>query len=347
MCVSSQAGCGMNCPFCATGPGRAHPQPVDRGDRRAGASAGRGRSPRGEVAGGPGRVSNVVFMGMGEPLANYTRGPRRGAPAGRPGARTVSACRPAASPCRPSAWCRAMRQLAAEGLPVTLALVAARAGRRAARHPRAGQHPVEGGRGRSTRRGDYADVTGRRVSHRVRPDPGHQRPGVARRPARPSCAARRAGARQPHPAQPHARVEVDGVATPRTSASSSAASRPRGIADHRPRHPRPRDRRRLRPARRHGVAPAASAPVVAATATPLVGSVTAEPSRSDGLRQMAPCRRIRTTHGPYAQPTPAASRTRTGSGARPRRAVDWDAEPPTVARRLATPRSTAGSPAGG
>ena len=26
---------------------------------------------RGEVPGGPGRVSNVVFMGMGEPLANY------------------------------------------------------------------------------------------------------------------------------------------------------------------------------------------------------------------------------------------------------------------------------------
>ena len=26
---------------------------------------------RGEVPGGPGRVSNIVFMGMGEPLANY------------------------------------------------------------------------------------------------------------------------------------------------------------------------------------------------------------------------------------------------------------------------------------
>src|SRR5262249_59957210 len=29
---------------------------------------------RGEVPGGPGRVSNVVFMGMGEPLANYPQG---------------------------------------------------------------------------------------------------------------------------------------------------------------------------------------------------------------------------------------------------------------------------------
>ena len=27
----------------------------------------------GEIAGGPGRLSNVVFMGMGEPLANYER----------------------------------------------------------------------------------------------------------------------------------------------------------------------------------------------------------------------------------------------------------------------------------
>jgi 23S rRNA (adenine2503-C2)-methyltransferase len=27
---------------------------------------------RGDIAGGPGRVSNVVFMGMGEPLANYS-----------------------------------------------------------------------------------------------------------------------------------------------------------------------------------------------------------------------------------------------------------------------------------
>ena len=27
----------------------------------------------GEVPGGPGRLSNIVFMGMGEPLANYNR----------------------------------------------------------------------------------------------------------------------------------------------------------------------------------------------------------------------------------------------------------------------------------
>src|ERR1043165_4752222 len=27
----------------------------------------------GDMAGGPGRLSNIVFMGMGEPLANYKR----------------------------------------------------------------------------------------------------------------------------------------------------------------------------------------------------------------------------------------------------------------------------------
>jgi 23S rRNA (adenine2503-C2)-methyltransferase len=62
VCVSSQAGCAMGCTFCATGqagferhldPGEIVEQVV-----RAGHAS-------------PQRVSNVVFMGMGEPLANY------------------------------------------------------------------------------------------------------------------------------------------------------------------------------------------------------------------------------------------------------------------------------------
>ncbi len=70
MCVSSQAGCGMACPFCATGQGGLQrnmstaeivEQVVDGARSLA----------RGEVPGGPARVSNVVFMGMGEPMANY------------------------------------------------------------------------------------------------------------------------------------------------------------------------------------------------------------------------------------------------------------------------------------
>jgi 23S rRNA (adenine2503-C2)-methyltransferase len=64
VCVSTQAGCAMACEFCATG---------QAGFRRQLTS--------GEIVGQvleavraahPRRVSNVVFMGMGEPLANYS-----------------------------------------------------------------------------------------------------------------------------------------------------------------------------------------------------------------------------------------------------------------------------------
>ncbi|MFC8042233.1 23S rRNA (adenine(2503)-C(2))-methyltransferase RlmN [Nocardia sp. NPDC057353] len=72
LCISSQAGCGMACPFCATGQGGLNrnlstAEIVDQ--VRAAAAALRDD----EVAGGPGRLSNIVFMGMGEPLANYKR----------------------------------------------------------------------------------------------------------------------------------------------------------------------------------------------------------------------------------------------------------------------------------
>jgi 23S rRNA (adenine2503-C2)-methyltransferase len=72
LCISSQAGCGMACPFCATGQGGltrnlSTAEIVDQ--VRIGAAAMRD----GELAGGPGRLSNIVLMGMGEPLANYRR----------------------------------------------------------------------------------------------------------------------------------------------------------------------------------------------------------------------------------------------------------------------------------
>jgi len=65
VCVSSQAGCAMGCTFCATG---------QSGFAR--------HLTAGEIveqvvvarrAATPDRLSNVVFMGMGEPLANYDR----------------------------------------------------------------------------------------------------------------------------------------------------------------------------------------------------------------------------------------------------------------------------------
>lgn len=77
ICISSQAGCGMNCPFCATGQAgltrnMSAAEIVEQVVHAA-------RMLRhGELVGGdaedreaPLRVSNVVFMGMGEALANY------------------------------------------------------------------------------------------------------------------------------------------------------------------------------------------------------------------------------------------------------------------------------------
>ncbi|PPK63971.1 23S rRNA (adenine(2503)-C(2))-methyltransferase RlmN [Actinokineospora auranticolor] len=71
LCVSSQAGCGMACPFCATGQGglQRNLSTAEIVDQvRLAAAAVRD----GEL-GEPGRLSNIVFMGMGEPLANYRR----------------------------------------------------------------------------------------------------------------------------------------------------------------------------------------------------------------------------------------------------------------------------------
>ena len=60
LCVSSQAGCGMACPFCATGQGG-----LERNMSTAEIVA--------QVVAASRRVrlTNIVFMGMGEPMANY------------------------------------------------------------------------------------------------------------------------------------------------------------------------------------------------------------------------------------------------------------------------------------
>jgi 23S rRNA (adenine2503-C2)-methyltransferase len=70
VCVSSQAGCGMNCPFCATGQAGLTRNLSTAEIVEQIVAAARSVA-RGEIPGGAGRVSNVVFMGMGEPLANY------------------------------------------------------------------------------------------------------------------------------------------------------------------------------------------------------------------------------------------------------------------------------------
>jgi len=72
VCVSSQAGCGMACPFCATGQGglRRNLSTAEIVEQVVAAAR---TCARGELPGGAARLSNVVFMGMGEPLANFAR----------------------------------------------------------------------------------------------------------------------------------------------------------------------------------------------------------------------------------------------------------------------------------
>ncbi|MFC6288479.1 23S rRNA (adenine(2503)-C(2))-methyltransferase RlmN [Nocardioides sp. GCM10027113] len=120
MCVSSQAGCGMACPFCATGQGGLQ-RNMSTAEIVEQVVAGARALARGEVPGGPGRVSNVVFMGMGEPLANYKA--------------VIGAVRRLTDPTPDGLGMSArgvtvstvglvprINQLAEEGIPVTLAL---------------------------------------------------------------------------------------------------------------------------------------------------------------------------------------------------------------------------------
>ncbi|MGY5886068.1 23S rRNA (adenine(2503)-C(2))-methyltransferase RlmN [Modestobacter lacusdianchii] len=72
VCISSQAGCGMACPFCATGQ-NGLTRNLSAAEIIGQAVAAAAAMAAGDVPGGPGRLSNVVFMGMGEPLANYAR----------------------------------------------------------------------------------------------------------------------------------------------------------------------------------------------------------------------------------------------------------------------------------
>lgn len=70
LCISSQAGCGMACPFCATGQGGLQ-RNMSTGEIVAQVMKAEQVLQSGELPGGAGQVNNIVFMGMGEPLANY------------------------------------------------------------------------------------------------------------------------------------------------------------------------------------------------------------------------------------------------------------------------------------
>ena len=75
LCVSSQAGCGMNCPFCATGQAglTRNMSAAEIIEQVVRANAAIRAGELGPAEHPDERVTNIVFMGMGEPLANYNR----------------------------------------------------------------------------------------------------------------------------------------------------------------------------------------------------------------------------------------------------------------------------------
>ncbi|WP_018143649.1 23S rRNA (adenine(2503)-C(2))-methyltransferase RlmN [Alloscardovia criceti] len=70
LCISSQVGCGMDCPFCATGR-LGLTRNLSAGEILEQVRIAALQCEKGRLPGGPTRLSNIVFMGMGEALGNY------------------------------------------------------------------------------------------------------------------------------------------------------------------------------------------------------------------------------------------------------------------------------------
>ena len=119
ICVSSQVGCPVGCRFCASGIGGliknlSADQIVEQvtavnGIMNAGPNADKNLD----------RVNHVVFMGMGEPLANYAAVMQAVRVLHDPGCLNIGARKITISTVGVPAR---MRQLAAEGLPINLAI---------------------------------------------------------------------------------------------------------------------------------------------------------------------------------------------------------------------------------
>ena len=155
LCISSQAGCPIGCPFCATGKfpfGRslkAH-EIVEQAVDAARVLDAEGR-----------RLSHVVFMGMGEPMANYNAVVESVRRLTDPELLGISARRVVVST---SGLIPRIAQLGEEKLPVTLAIAlhAARDGLRDVLVPINRKYPV--GELVAAAQG-YGAKTGRRVSY--------------------------------------------------------------------------------------------------------------------------------------------------------------------------------------
>lgn len=155
VCISSQAGCAVGCPFCATG------ELGFERDLETAEIVDQARFWRHWLAGVGQRLTNVVFMGMGEPLLNTDRVLRAAAAltdAGRfgLGARHITISTSGVVP--------GMEQLIAEKPQYTLAvsLHAARPALRDVLVPLNRRYPVEMVVDAAAR---YAATTGRRVTY--------------------------------------------------------------------------------------------------------------------------------------------------------------------------------------
>ena len=239
----------MACPFCATGQGGLQ-RNMSTAEIVEQVLAGARALDRGEVPGGPGRVSNVVFMGMGEPLANYkavigaVRRLTDPAPDGLGmSARGVTVSTVGLVP--------RMRQLADEGIPVTLAL-SLHAPDDELRNELVPINTRYSVAETVEAAWDYADTTRRRVSIEYA-----MMRGINDQAWRADLLADVL-----HEYGDWGWVHVNLIPLNPTPGSKWTASDPaderefvrrleaQGHPDHRPRHPRPRDRRRLRPAGR-------------------------------------------------------------------------------------------------
>jgi 23S rRNA (adenine2503-C2)-methyltransferase len=116
LCISSQAGCAMACSFCATGQ-FGFERHLLAGEIVAQVAYAKAWLRQHPIEGAPDRVGNVVFMGMGEPLANYENvreSIRRLVEVMGMSARSITVSTVGVAP--------AIRRLAAEPWPVRLAV---------------------------------------------------------------------------------------------------------------------------------------------------------------------------------------------------------------------------------
>ena len=234
MCVSSQAGCGMACPFCATGQAGLT-RNLSTAEIVEQIVRGRPRRGRQHRVHGDGRAARQLRRASRARLRRITDPSPAGLGIGQ---RHVTVSTVGLVP--------AIDRLIAEDLQVTLAvsLHAPDDELRDTLVPVNTRWKVAEVLDAAWR---YADDDRTAGVDRVRVDPRHQRPGASGAAAR-RAASRPVGARQPDPAQPDARLDLDCVcARARAGVRRHPASRRGG--DYRAGHQGAGDRRRLRPAR--------------------------------------------------------------------------------------------------